>query len=72
MFSSLYLTLNTLFKAIPTGFMVVLIILLPQSKVLAQAPVKRPGIGLVLSGGGSHGIAHLGVLKVMEEAGLET
>ena len=31
---------------------------------------KRPRIGLVLSGGGAHGIAHIGVLKVMEEAGL--
>jgi Predicted esterase of the alpha-beta hydrolase superfamily len=30
----------------------------------------RPSIGLVLSGGGAHGIAHIGVLKVMEEAGL--
>jgi len=36
----------------------------------AQNSQKRPKIGLVLSGGGSHGIAHLGVLKVMEEAGL--
>ncbi len=27
-------------------------------------------MGLVLSGGGAHGIAHLGVIKVMEEAGL--
>ena len=37
----------------------------------AQDPVvKRPAIGLVLSGGGAHGIAHLGVIKVMEEAGL--
>ena len=25
---------------------------------------------MVLSGGGAHGIAHIGVLKVMEEAGL--
>jgi NTE family protein len=31
---------------------------------------RRPTVGLVLSGGGAHGIAHLGVLKVMEEAGL--
>jgi NTE family protein len=31
---------------------------------------KRPSIGLVLSGGGSHGMAHIGVIKVMEEAGL--
>jgi len=36
----------------------------------AQNSQKRPKVGLVLSGGGSHGIAHIGVLKVMEEAGL--
>jgi NTE family protein len=36
----------------------------------AQEVRKRPKIGLVLSGGGAHGIAHIGVLKVMEEAGL--
>jgi NTE family protein len=30
----------------------------------------RPRIGLVLSGGGARGISHIGVLKVMEEAGL--
>ncbi len=36
--------------------------------VLAQN--QRPKIGLVLSGGGAKGIAHIGVLKAMEEAGL--
>ena len=36
----------------------------------SQTPEKRPEIGLVLSGGGAHGIAHIGVIKVMEEAGL--
>jgi Predicted esterase of the alpha-beta hydrolase superfamily len=36
----------------------------------AQNSQKRPKVGLVLSGGGSHGIAHIGVIKVMEEAGL--
>jgi len=35
-----------------------------------QKAQRRPRIGLVLSGGGAHGIAHIGVLKVMEEAGL--
>lgn len=35
-----------------------------------QSDRKRPTIGLVLSGGGARGIAHIGVLKVMEEAGL--
>jgi NTE family protein len=38
--------------------------------IIAQENVKRPTVGLVLSGGGAHGIAHLGVIKVMEEAGL--
>ncbi len=32
---------------------------------------KRPKIGLVLSGGGAKGFAHIGVLKVIEEAGLK-
>ena len=32
--------------------------------------VKRPKIGLVLSGGGAKGLAHIGVLKVLEEAGI--
>jgi NTE family protein len=36
----------------------------------AQNKQDRPTVGLVLSGGGAHGIAHLGVIKVMEEAGL--
>ncbi|MFC2113591.1 patatin-like phospholipase family protein, partial [Bacteroidota bacterium] len=31
----------------------------------------RPKVGLILSGGGAKGIAHIGVLKVLEEAGLK-
>ena len=38
--------------------------------ISAQQIKKRPSVGLVLSGGGARGIAHLGVIKVMEEAGL--
>lgn len=30
----------------------------------------RPKVGLVLSGGGAKGVAHVGVLKVLEEAGI--
>src|ERR1700730_8369907 len=33
----------------------------------ASAPPHRPRIGLVLSGGGARGIAHIGVLKLLEE-----
>jgi NTE family protein len=32
-----------------------------------QPPKTRPSIGLVLSGGGARGFAHVGVLKVLEE-----
>ena len=31
-----------------------------------QEPVDRPRVGLVLSGGGARGIAHIGVLEVLE------
>jgi NTE family protein len=37
---------------------------------VSNAQNKRPKIGLVLSGGGAKGVAHLGILKAMEEAGL--
>ncbi|MBB5190299.1 NTE family protein [Silvimonas terrae] len=33
----------------------------------ASAPHARPRIGLVLGGGGARGLAHVGVLKVLEE-----
>ena len=33
--------------------------------------LKRPKIGLVLSGGGANGFAHIGVLKVLEEHGIK-
>jgi NTE family protein len=52
----------------------------PQSAILALiflllfesvgAAQERPKIGLALSGGGAKGFAHVGVLKVLEEAGL--
>ena len=31
---------------------------------------QRKKVGLVLSGGGAKGVAHIGVLKVLEEAGI--
>ena len=37
----------------------------------AQEATKRPKIGLVLSGGGAKGFAHIGVLKVLEQAGVK-
>jgi NTE family protein len=41
-----------------------------SSYISAQPVNKRPKVGLALSGGGAKGMAHIGVLKVMEEAGL--
>jgi len=38
--------------------------------LFAQQQHARPRVGLALSGGGSLGLAHIGVLKVMEDAGL--
>ncbi|NLJ43583.1 MAG: patatin-like phospholipase family protein, partial [Bacteroidales bacterium] len=38
--------------------------------VFSQTKNVRPTLGLALSGGGAFGMAHLGVIKVMEEAGL--
>jgi NTE family protein len=52
-----------------TGLIILAIFLL-SSKIHAQETSERPSVGVVLSGGGSLGIAHLGLLKVMEEAGL--
>jgi NTE family protein len=52
----------------------ILFFLNPQnsfSQEQKQDSVKRPKIGLVLSGGGAKGFAHIGVLKVLEEAGIK-
>ena len=37
----------------------------------SQDSIKKPKIGLVLSGGGAKGFAHIGVLKVLEQAGVK-
>lgn len=37
----------------------------------SQENTKRPKIGLVLSGGGAKGFAHIGVLKTLEKAGIK-
>ncbi|MCU0531631.1 MAG: patatin-like phospholipase family protein, partial [Syntrophales bacterium] len=42
----------------------------PAQKKEIPSPYKidgRPKVGLVLSGGGARGVAHIGVLKVLEE-----
>jgi len=46
------------------------LILLGGVGIRAQSDAGRPKIGLVLSGGGAKGLAHIGVLKVLEEEGI--
>jgi len=36
----------------------------------AQAPGARPRVGLTLSGGGARGLAHIGLLKALDSAGV--
>ncbi len=51
-------------------FLFALIFLSIFSNLFAQIEPSRPKVGLVLSGGGAKGMAHIGVIKAMEEAGL--
>jgi NTE family protein len=37
---------------------------------MAQLPAHRPKIGVTLSGGGAKGLAHIGILKAIDSAGL--
>jgi NTE family protein len=57
-------------KSQPLIAIFILSFLLP-SVFFAQDTIKRQKIGLVLSGGGAKGFAHIGVLKVLEEAGVK-
>jgi len=43
-----------------------------STHTMAQRPSSdgRPKIGLVLAGGGAKGVAHVGVIKVLEELGV--
>ncbi len=38
---------------------------------LSQPPAERPKIGVTLSGGGAKGLAHIGILKAIDSAGLK-
>lgn len=51
--------------------MALLFLLIFSVSVALSQEQKKPKIGLVLSGGGAKGLAHIGVLKVLEEQGIE-
>jgi NTE family protein len=56
---------------IKNSLLIIIFILSSASMGLAQSDsLQRPKIGLVLSGGGARGLAHIGVLKVLEEVGI--
>src|SRR5690606_6915180 len=42
-----------------------------QAKAQEEIPAKQPKVGLVLSGGGAKGFAHIGVLKVIDSLGVK-
>ncbi|OYQ33963.1 patatin [Flavobacterium cyanobacteriorum] len=52
-------------------FLLLILSLLVVTAAAGQEAGEKPKIGLVLSGGGAKGLAHIGVLKVLEEAGIE-
>jgi NTE family protein len=62
---------NFLFVTLRRIIIIFLVMFLyPSNPAHSQSMTIRPKVGLALSGGGSAGLAHIGVLKVMEEAGL--
>ncbi|MFV8335721.1 patatin-like phospholipase family protein [Flavobacterium sp. RSP29] len=50
---------------------ITLLLIVFASLTVFSQEQKKPKIGLVLSGGGAKGFAHIGVLKVLEEAGVK-
>ncbi|MGW8317240.1 MAG: patatin-like phospholipase family protein, partial [Bacteroidales bacterium] len=66
--------MRSLKTIIPTSLILILnipVALQGQSGPNPSEQGSRPKIGYVLSGGGAKGIAHVGVLKVLEEVGLQ-
>ena len=55
-------------------FIPIVLFIFCASYLVAQEAItdaKRPKIGLVLSGGAAKGFAHIGLLKVLEEVGIQ-
>ena len=51
--------------------LLLILLCLSLTNLAAQQENAKPKVGVVLSGGGAKGLAHIGVLKVLEEAGAE-
>lgn len=52
------------------NFLLVLMSLALSLLILSDGFAQRKKVGLVLSGGGAKGVAHIGAIKVLEEAGI--
>lgn len=53
------------------SFLFIFIFGIQLSRAQMDTTVRRPKLGLVLSGGGSKGFAHIGVLKVLDRHGIK-
>ena len=53
-----------------TRLLIILLLLILHAPLSAQQTGTRPKIGLTLSGGGAKGLAHIGILKAIDSAGL--
>lgn len=64
--------MNARFKVHVSYVIICLLSFVFSQNVIAQTndSIMRPRVGVVLSGGGAKGFAHIGVLKVIEESGL--
>ena len=53
-------------------FIIAILLLLTVNTVVnaQEKNIKEPKVGLVLSGGGAKGLAHIGVLKVIDSLGI--
>jgi len=51
-------------------FFIIIFLTLTENSFSQDSIKRRPKVGLVLSGGGAKGFAHVGVLKVLEEANI--
>jgi predicted acylesterase/phospholipase RssA len=61
-----------LYNALQVNLSIYLVFRFLSGNILAQPePGEHSKIGYVFSGGGARGLAHVGVLKVLEEVGPE-
>lgn len=65
-------SINSKLQAHSLKLIVILLSFVFCQNIIAQTndSITRPRVGVVLSGGGAKGFAHIGVLKVIEESGL--